>query len=162
MSELLFGVDLGTTGTKAALYDAGGETLAEATAETPLRWHGPGAVDQDPEDFYSAATRTIRTCLERAGIEPGGVEAIGVTGQMAGVLGVDAAWRPATPYDSWLDLRCTPDVEAVDRELGARLVELSGCPAMVNHGPKLRWWRRERREAFEAIAKIVVPSGYVT
>jgi xylulokinase len=161
MSELLVGVDLGTTGTKAALYSTGGEALAESTAETPLRWRGAGEVDQDPDDFYAAATRAIRDCVARAGADPGAVEAIGVTGQMAGVLGIDSDWRPSTPYDSWLDLRCTPDVEALDRELGARLVELSGCPAMVNHGPKMRWWRREHPDAFEATAKFVVPSGYV-
>ncbi len=161
MTELLVGVDLGTTGTKAALYTAAGETLAEAGAETPLRWRGPGDVDQDPEDFYAAATGAIRECVARAGVDPPRVEAVGVTGQMAGVLGIDADWRPSTPYDSWLDLRCTPDVEALDRELGSRLVELSGCPAMVNHGPKIRWWRREHPDAFAATAKFLPPSGYV-
>jgi xylulokinase len=161
MSELLVGVDLGTTGTKAALYSPEGEPLAESTAETPLRWRGPGEVDQDPEDFYAAAVGAIRDCVERSGSEPGSVAAIGVTGQMAGVLGIDGEWRPATPYDSWLDLRCSPDVEALGSALGSRLVELSGCPAMVNHGPKMRWWRREHPDAFEAVAKFVVPSGYV-
>jgi len=161
MSELLVGVDLGTTGTKAALYSAAGDTVAEATAETPLRWHGPGEVDQDPDDFYAAAAGAIRECVEGAGADPSDVEAIGVTGQMAGVLGIDADWRPSTPYDSWLDLRCTPDVAALDREVGDRLVQVSGCPAMVNHGPKMRWWRRERPEAFAATAKFVTPSGYV-
>ena len=161
MSELLIGVDLGTTGTKAALYSVAGETLAEAAAETPLRWQGDGQVDQDPEDFYAAATQAIGDCLKQVDAEPARVEAVGVTGQMAGVLGVDSDWNPSTPYDSWLDLRCTPDVEALDREVGQRLVELSGCPAMVNHGPKMRWWCRERPEAFAATAKFVVPSGYV-
>ena len=161
MNDLLVGVDLGTTGTKAALYSPEGEALAEATAETPLRWRGPGEVDQDPEDFYAAAVRAIRDCVENSGSEPASVAAIGVTGQMAGVLGIDGEWRPATPYDSWLDLRCSADVEALDSALGTRLVELSGCPAMVNHGPKMRWWRREHPEAFDAVAKFVVPSGYV-
>jgi xylulokinase len=159
VSELLVGVDLGTTGTKAALYSPPGEALAESTAETPLRWRGPGEVDQDPEDFYAATVRAIRDCVERAGSAD--VAAIGVTGQMAGVLGIDGEWRPATPYDSWLDLRCAPEVEALERELGDRLVEVSGCPAMVNHGPKMRWWRREHPDTFDAVAKFVVPSGYV-
>ena len=159
MNELLVGVDLGTTGTKAALYSPEGETLAESTAETPLRWRGAGEVDQDPDDFYAAALRAIRDCVERSG--SANVAAIGVTGQMAGVLGIDGEWRPATPYDSWLDLRCSPDVEALDDALGARLVELSGCPAMVNHGPKMRWWRREQPDVFDRVAKWIVPSGYV-
>ena len=46
--ELLIGIDLGTTGAKAALFDVGGRVLADATADTPLRWSGPGHVDQEP------------------------------------------------------------------------------------------------------------------
>ncbi|HWM08682.1 MAG TPA: FGGY-family carbohydrate kinase, partial [Solirubrobacteraceae bacterium] len=37
----------------------------------------------------------------------------------------------------------------------------SGCPAMVNHAPKIRWWRRERPDAFASTAKWVTPGGYV-
>lgn len=158
---LLVGVDLGTTGTKAALYDADGATLAEAGVETTLPWEGTGVLEQDPEEFYATATSSIRECLERAGADPGAVEAIGVTGQMAGVMGVGADGLASMPYDSWLDLRCSPDVDALDAELGDELVRIAGCPPMVNHAPKLRWRRRERPDEFEATAKFVVPSGYV-
>jgi len=158
---LLVGVDLGTTGTKAALYTADGTTLAEAGAETTLRWAGPGVVDQDPDEFYSTATASIRACLEQAAADPARVAALGVTGQMAGILGVDAGWEASMPYDSWLDLRCSGDVEALDESLGDELVRIAGCPPMVNHAPKLRWRRRERPREFEATASFVVPSGYV-
>jgi xylulokinase len=160
-SALLVGVDLGTTGTKAALYRADGTTLAEASADTTLRWQGPGVVDQNPQEFYATAASAIRACLERADVDAGSVEAVGVTGQMAGVLGVDSDWQPSMPYDSWLDLRCSRDVEALAGELGDELVRIGGCPPMVNHAPKLRWRRRERPEEFEATAKFVLPSGYV-
>jgi xylulokinase len=161
MAELLIGVDLGTTGTKTALYGKDGTELAAAGADTPLRWHGPGEVDQDPEDFYRTASETIARCVERADATADSVAAIGVTGQMAGVLGIDARWRPSMPYDSWLDLKCSPDVEALEREVGDELIELAGCPAMVNHAPKIRWWRRERPESFDATASFLVPSAYV-
>jgi xylulokinase len=161
MTEVVAGVDLGTTGTKAALYTVAGELLAEATAETPLRWSGPGRVDQDPDDFYAAATRTVARCVTETGVAGEQVRALAISGQMAGVMGVDAAHRPSTPYDSWLDTRCAADVEALDDELGDELPAISGCPAMVNHGPKIRWWRRERPDAFAATAKWVTPGGYV-
>jgi xylulokinase len=161
MAELLVGVDLGTTGTKTALYGTDGGELAAAGAATPLRWHGPGEVDQDPDDFYRTATTTIARCLERAGADADSVAGIGVTGQMAGVLGIDAGWRASMPYDSWLDLRCSPDVEALEREAGDELVEVAGCPAMINHASKIRWWHRERPDAFDATARFVVPSAYV-
>jgi xylulokinase len=161
MGELLIGVDLGTTGTKTALYTPEGETLATEVARTPLHWHGPGEVEQDPEDFVTTATETIAACVADAGAAPDAVAAIGVTGQMAGTMGIDANWLPSTPYDSWLDMRCAGDVEALDREVGDELVRLAGCPPMVNHAPKIRWRRRERPDEFAATAAFMPPSSFV-
>jgi xylulokinase len=161
MGGLLIGVDLGTTGTKTALYEPDGDTLATASAEIPLRWQGPGEVEQDPEDFLRTATETIAACMRKAGAGPGAVAAIGVTGQMAGTMGIDERWRASTPYDSWLDLRCSEDVVALEREVGTELVRLAGCPAMINHAPKIRWRKRERPEEFAATAAFMPPSSYV-
>jgi xylulokinase len=158
---LLIGIDLGTTGTRAVLYRADGSPLASAASDTPLRWSGPGRVDQDPEDFVAAALSTIRDCVRAAGAGPGDVAAIGVTGQMAGVLGMGADGRASTPYDSWLDLRCAPQLERLEREHGDLLVSVGGCPPMVNHGPKVVWWREEQPEAFARTAAWVVPGSYV-
>jgi xylulokinase len=155
--EQLIGVDLGTTGTRAVLYRADGTVVASAARETPLRWAGPGRVDQDPEDFVAAAQSAIAQCVEQGG----GVAAIGITGQMAGVLGIGADGRAATPYDSWLDLRCAGELERLEREHGDALVRISGCPPMVNHAPKLCWWREHEPEVFARVAKWVVPGGYV-
>jgi xylulokinase len=154
VSEVVAGVDLGTTGTKAALYTPAGELLAEASEATP-----DAGGHQDADAFYAAATRTLAACAAR--VDPARVRAIAVAGQMAGVMGVDTEHRASTPYDSWLDTRCAPDVGALDAELGDELPALSGCPAMVNHAPKIRWWRRERPETFERTAKWVTPGGYV-
>jgi xylulokinase len=161
MTELLVGVDLGTTGTKTAVYDPDGKPLAEANAEVPLRWQAPGRVDQDPDDFYRSTVSTISRCLEQGGVDAEQVVALGITGQMAGVLGLGADWKPSTPYDSWLDLRCSEDVDWLEHELGDDLVEMTGCPPMIDHAPKMRWWRRERPEVFAATEKWIMPSGYV-
>jgi xylulokinase len=161
MTELLMGVDLGTSGTKTAVYDPDGKPLAEANAEVPLRWRGPGRVDQDPDDFYRSTVNTISRCLERDGVDAEQVVALGITGQMAGVLGLGADWRPSTPYDSWLDLRCSEDVDWLEREFGDDLVEKTGCPPMIDHAPKMRWWHRERPEVFAATEKWIMPNGYV-
>jgi xylulokinase len=161
VTELLIGVDLGTTGTKTAIYDVGGKPLVSATAGVPLSWHGPGVVNQDPDDFYRSAVGTISRCLKESGVDPGRVAAVGIDGQMAGILGIGAGWRPSTPYDSWLDLRCSEDVGWLERELGDELVEKTGCPAMVDHAPKIRWWRRACPDAFAATGKWVLPGGYV-
>ncbi|MQA80142.1 MAG: xylulose kinase [Streptosporangiales bacterium] len=161
MAELLCGVDLGTTGTRAVLYRVDGTPVAEASRDTPLRWQGPGRVDQDPDDFVAAALEAIADCVRRAEVPPGDVAAIGVSGQMAGILGMGADGTASTPYDSWLDIRCAGELAELDRAHGDALVRVGGCPPMVNHAPKLRWWRRHRREAFDATVRWVMPAGYV-
>jgi xylulokinase len=80
---------------------------------------------------------------------------------MAGVMGVDEEFRPSIPYDSWLDLRCAEQLDVIDRTLGNELIATTGCPQMVNHLPKMMWWKRRRPEAYAATAKFIMPSAYV-
>jgi xylulokinase len=158
---MLVGVDLGTTGTRAALYADDGTVLAERTAPTPLRWSGPGRVEQDPEEFYGAVTTAIAGCLSAAGVAAGDVAALAVSGQMAGTLGVGADLEPTTPYDSWLDTRCSEQVERLERELGDELVSTGGCPPMVNHAPKILWWQEHEPATFARTVAWIPPGSYV-
>ena len=79
---------------------------------------------------------------------------------MAGVLGIGADGRASTPYDSWLDLRCAGELDALARDHGDLLARTSGCPPMVNHAPKLCWWRVHEPGVFARTAKWVMPGGY--
>jgi xylulokinase len=56
----LFGVDIGTMGTKAAIFDAEGNLLASAFEESTLHYPRPGWVEQDPDEFYTSSTLTIK------------------------------------------------------------------------------------------------------
>ncbi|OGO14996.1 MAG: xylulose kinase [Chloroflexi bacterium RBG_13_68_17] len=156
----LIGVDLGTTGTKTALFDAEGNLVAEAYEESKLYYPRPGWVEQDPQEIYGSALRTIKQCLDQSAIEPGRVAAIAFDGQMAGIATVDAAWATPTQYDSWLDTRCSPFIERL-KETEERIIDLTGGPPTISHGAKILWWRHERPEVYRKIAKFVVPGGYV-
>ena len=161
MSGLVVGVDVGTQSAKAGLFALDGTCLAEASAPLPLHRLGPEHVEQDPEDFIRAATRTIAGCVARSGCDPGEVAAVGIAGQMAGLLGVGVDGLAVTPYDSWLDSRCRLEVEEIGSRLGDEVVERTGCPPMVAHAPKILWWRRHRPGDYARVARFVVPSAYV-
>ena len=157
----LIGVDLGTSGTKAGLYDLDGNRIAEANTEVPLYYPKPGVVEQENEDFYLSAAQTVSACLRQSGIDPRQVAAIAFDSQMAGIGSIDEEYSPATRFDSWLDMRCQPYIELVDRQAGALVTRLSGCPPTCDHGPKMLWWKHERPEEYARIAKFVTPSAYV-
>ena len=157
----LIGVDLGTMGTKAAIFDTEGNLLALAFEESKLLYPKPGWVEQDPEDFYFSSLRTIKESLEKSGVEPGQVAALAFDGQMAGIGSIDAQWQTPTVYDSWLDTRCAPYIDRM-REHEDLIIETSGGPPTFCHGPKIMWWKHEEPEVFSRIRKFVVPGAYVS
>jgi xylulokinase len=160
-NRYLIGVDLGTSGTKAALYQTDGKLISEASVEVPLYYPKPGVVEQENEDFYATAAETVRKCIESSGIEPKAVAAIAFDSQMAGVGLIDEDFKPVTRFDSWLDMRCQPYIEWMDREAGDRVTQLTGCPPTCDHGPKMLWWKNEEPEIYRRTAKFVMPSTYV-
>ncbi|MDG0793912.1 FGGY family carbohydrate kinase [Cohnella ginsengisoli] len=154
-------VDLGTQGTKAALVTADGKLLGSAFVPSNLNRPAPGQVEQDPDEMFGSVVAAIRSAVDRSGVPPGRVAAIGIGGQMAGVLGIDENWHAVTPYDSWLDSRCEAAMPLI-RDWGEEaFIGITGSPVTYAHGPKILWWRRERLEVYGAIAKFLVPSAYV-
>ena len=158
--DYLIGVDIGTQGTKTTLLDEGGRLVQEAFEASKLLHPEPQAVVQDPEEMLGSVIRTIGAVMESSSISPGAVAGVGVSGQMAGVMGVGADGMAATPYDSWLDTRCGkyrgPFLEFGEE----RVISLTGTPVTYAHGPKILWWKNEHPDAYKNICKFVQPSAY--
>ena len=159
--KYLIGVDLGTSSTKAALYQIDGKLISEASVEVPLYYPKPGVVDQENEDFYTSAAQTVRTCIETSGINPKEIAALAFDSQMAGVGMIDEAYQPVARFDSWLDMRCQPFIEQMDVEAGERITRLTGCPPTCDHGPKMLWWKHEQAADYRRTAKFLMPAAYV-
>jgi len=158
-AAMMIGVDVGTSGTKAALVTPAGDVVHEAARETRLHRGADGSVEQDPAELLGSAQAVIGECGARA--DGAAVVAIGVSGQMAGILGVDAGGHPVTPYDSWLDHRCTPQLEAIEAACGETVFELTGAPPMIAHAPKMAWWRDEHPRLYASVARWLTPSAWV-
>ncbi|MFQ5835473.1 MAG: FGGY family carbohydrate kinase, partial [bacterium] len=157
----LIGVDIGTAGTKAAIFDTEGRMVADAYEESKLRYPKPGWVEQDQEDFYRSAANTIRRAINKSNIHPRDVAAIAFDGQMAGIGGIDFQWKPVTHYDSWLDTRCQPYIEFMKERSPDLVLKKTGSAPSYSHGPKILWWKNENKEVFHRISKFIVPAGYV-
>lgn len=159
--ELLLGIDLGTTATKAALYRLDGTLIAEGRAEVPMTYPEPGHVEQRMKDFYDSAAAATRKCVASSNTDPAAIAALAFDSQMAGLGAIDEKFRPAMPFDSWLDMRCQPYIEELNTNHRQRITELTGCPPTCAHGPKMLWWQHERPVEYGRIAKFVMPVCYV-
>ncbi len=90
-------------------------------------------------------------------------DGIGLTGQMHGLVALDADRRPLRPAILWNDGRSQPQADAIAHRLGvARLVELSGNLALAGFtAPKLMWMAEHEPELHARIAHVLLPKDYV-
>lgn len=160
MNEPVFvGCDMGTTVTKAAVVDLAGEILAEHAEETRLHTPRPGQVEQDLTEIEAVAHRVMAAAVVASGRRED-IAGVACSSQMSGIGTIDEHFEPATHFDSWLDSRCSPYIEAMADE-APRVTELSGCPPTYSHGPKIMWWRNERPDDYRRVARFVVPGSFV-
>jgi xylulokinase len=161
MGAYVIGIDIGTQGTKAALFNENMELLYSAFEESRLISPKPGTVWQEPEEIFSSCANTIKELLEKSGVSGADIAGIGLDGQMAGIMGIDESGEASTYFDSWLDMRCGRYMNEMRERAGKRVIALSGGPVTYIHGPKILWWKNEQPDAYAKTAKFVLPQAYV-
>src|SRR5256885_9643490 len=142
----LLGIDLGTTGVKAALFSAeDGQVLSSAFVDYPLRHPRPGWAEQGPATWWQATITAIRTCLVgavRHNVQPSDVRGCGLSGQMHGVVLLDDQHQVLRPCIIWADQRSEPQCRWMTERVGAaRLIELVSNPALFFFSSRRRHTR---------------------
>jgi xylulokinase len=160
-NQNLIGVDVGTASVRAGIVNLAGNLLGVEGKPLNLMSHGKDHIEQDPDEMLAAAVEVIRRILDKTRVKPQSILGISFDGQMAGIMAVDREFRPATPYDSWLDTRCASYVELMRQRAGKEVSASAGAYPSINHGPKKLWWKGERPEVFARIFKFIQPAGYV-
>jgi xylulokinase len=164
MAMKLLGIDIGTSGTRAALLDAGGRVLSSATVEhAPISSLHPGWAEQHPHDWWSAACRAIPECLERGRTSADEIGGIGLTGQMHGLVLLGNGGEVLRPSIIWCDQRTEEECRAITEKVGARrLIELTANPAVTGFTlPKIWWVQKNEPEIWARVRTILLPKDYV-
>ena len=155
MTALLLGIDIGTTGVRAAVFDPRGTMLTEATEPCPHQAPAPGRAEADAEGWWRAV-QTVCGRLRHAGALSA-VDAVGVTGQAPTAVLVDDAMRPLRPAILWLDVRADGEARAIDAALGPGRAEAIGGNRMHAYflGPKLAWLRAHEPQVLDRAALVL-------
>ena len=115
MDPRYLGIDIGTTGVRAALFDASGFQKHYAYKEYPLLSEEPGAAELEPETVFRSLLEVVGRCMADAGPSGRGLEGIGLSTQMFSFLALDADGAPLTRLVTWADTRSLPQVQAYAR-----------------------------------------------
>lgn len=161
--NILLGVDVGTSGTKALAVNESGAVKASALAEYPLHSPKPGWAEQDPADWKRAAFEALARLAHALGPEAKDVKGIGLTGQMHGSVFLDANNDVLRPAILWCDQRTAKQCDDITAKVGAdRLIQMVCNPALTGFtAPKILWLRDNEPAVYEKVCKILLPKDYI-
>ena len=159
----LLGLDVSTTAAKALLIDDTGQVAG--VASTPLTVSSPRPLwsEQDPADWWAGMAAAIRQVLSETGVAGDAVAAIGLTGQMHGLVLLDDAGRVLRPVILWNDQRTAAECDEIRARVGReRLIQICGNDALTGFtAPKLLWVRAHEPEIYAQARHVLLPKDYI-
>jgi xylulokinase len=163
MTTYLLGLDVGTTGSKALLIDTDGAVKASATTEYPMMTPHPMWAEQNPVDWWAASVTSIKRVLDDGKVKPNEIAGVGLTGQMHGMVVLDARGEVLRPCIMWNDQRTAAQCASITEKVGAeRVLQLTGNPVLPGFtAPKIVWVRENEPEVYSKVAKVLLPKDYV-
>jgi xylulokinase len=161
--KYVVGIDTSTTATKALLMRADGQVVVVSSSEYAYETPRPLWTEQHPELWWQATVTSLRQVLAQTGVDPAEVKGMALTGQMHGLVLLDAAGEVLRPAILWNDQRTGAQCDEIRERLGKeRLIQITGNDALTGFtAPKILWVRESEPEVYARVAHILLPKDYV-
>lgn len=160
---LFLGLDTSTTGSKALIIDERGDVLAVASSPHTLQSPRPLWSEQDPGEWWEASLASIRAVLAQAGNRGEEIAAVGLTGQMHGLVLLDDAGEVLRPAILWNDQRTQKQCDEIHRRLGREtFIQITGNVALTGFtAPKILWVQENEPEIYARAKHVLLPKDYI-
>lgn len=157
---LLMAIDLGTSFIKVGVYDTQSNCVASSSEQVRGECPNPGIFIQYGDEIMQSVTACVKKTTELLGNRKKHIEAIVLTGQMAGFMGVDQELNDITTWSCSLDGRYLPFAEKMMKEYSGLILEQSGTNSPVM-APKIQWFEHEFPSESKKVVKYLMLSSYV-
>ncbi len=160
------GFDVGSSSVKACLLNADtGQAVASAffpETEMPMDAPQPGFAEQQPEQWWHNACLASKAVMQKSGVSPADVKAIGISYQMHGLVVVDKDMNVLRPSIIWCDSRAVEVGKTAFDALGADVV----LPHLLNSpgnftASKLAWVKQNEPAVYAKVHKFMLPGDYL-
>lgn len=155
------GADLGTSALKLLLVNVAGKIIKTISQSYQVFYPNSGWSEQNPEDWWNAFARRIKELT--AEINSDDIRAIGVGGQMHGLVTLDQENAVIRPAILWNDGRTDRETDYLNTVIGKET--LSSFTANIAFAgftaPKILWMRENEPQNFRRISKIMLPKDYI-
>lgn len=158
---LFIGADLGTSGLKMILMNENGDIVNSSTKNYPLYSPKPTHSEQNPKDWLNAFIDSTKELIK--GFDKNDIKAIGVAGQMHGLVVLDKNDNILRPAILWNDGRTVKETDYLNEQIGTKnLVKYTANMAFAGFtAPKILWVKENEKEIFSKIDKIMLPKDYI-
>ena len=159
--RVALGLDLGTSGVRVLAVDAEGKVIAETNRSYPLLTPRPGWTEQRPSDWSRETLAALKEMAEA--LKGHEILSLGLSGQMHGMVPLDAQGEPVRNALLWNDQRTGAAVaEMLERVPLKTFIKRTGNPPITGfHAPKLLWLRNEEPDAFAKTKHSLLPKDYL-
>jgi xylulokinase len=157
----LLGIDLGTTTCRAAIFDLFGNEVAFARRETPVAYPQPLWAEANPEIWWEGVCQVIREAVTAGPIPPDSIVGVGLSGLMHAPVLLDESGALVAPAMLWMDQRCAPQVEAIQRELRETAPVARLRVSSTVSAPKLRWLAEEQPAVLDRARHFILPKDFI-
>lgn len=161
--QYVLGVDLGTSATKTILMDENGTILASRSQTYPLYEPENGWAEQDPLDWRRAVYSTIKAIVAENLVPPEAIAAIGLSGQMHGLVMLEEGGGVLGTSIIWCDQRAAAQTrEMLELVPMETWLDITGNPPLAGWtAAKILWVRENEPERFARCRHILLPKDYI-
>jgi glycerol kinase len=142
MPEYIAAIDQGTTSTRFIIFDHGGYIISVDQKEHRQVYPKPGWVEHDPLEIWENTQEVMQAALQKSGLKPADLAAIGITNQRETTVIWDrVSGKPIHNAIVWQDTRTDAICSDLAKEGGQdRLRNKTGLPlATYFSAPKIKW-----------------------
>ena len=153
----VIGIDGGTESLRAFVFDLAGRPLGSAATAYRTDFPEPGWAEQNPQDWWSAAGRSVREAVAKAGVGAGDVLAISADTTCCSVVALDRDGAPLRPAMIWMDVRSAKESArvAATRDPFLRVNGNGEGPVSAEWMiPKSLWLKTNQPDLFDGAARI--------
>lgn len=161
---MLIGVDIGTGGTKAVVFDRNGRMLGQGFKEYGVLSPRPAWAEQWPDVWLDGVVCTIRQALETSGTAAGDILAVAISGLYSGSgVPVDKDLKPLRPCMIWMDRRARKETQWVKDNVPLETIfGITGNYVDSYYGfTKMMWMRDNEPDLWKKTSQFVTAKDYV-
>jgi xylulokinase len=161
--QYFLGTDTSTTSSKALLIDEEGKVVAVASSPHTLQTPKPLWSEQDPHEWWAAVSASIRQVLKESDTRGEDVAAVGLTGQMHGLVLLDEAGEVLRPAILWNDQRTQAECDEIHARVGKQhFIQITGNVALTGFtAPKILWVQKNEPQTYAKACHVLLPKDYI-